>query len=202
METEKKYARILTSYYRPKPGGLCKRLFRAINALLAAGHEVHYLAVVPFPIEHPRCHFHRFPWPSTRADGYWFWGYFYLLAPIMLLAIGFKTRITHSFAFHPAYAFFMQPLRLCKGVPIALFFRADIIENHRINGRGWWLLTIEKLLEAAAISGVSMYGVSETLTKEILSRHRFLGPKSFGVLYNDVESTDTMNRSGTRASSL
>jgi len=35
---------ILTCYYRPKPGGFCKRLFRAINALLDRGHIVHYLA--------------------------------------------------------------------------------------------------------------------------------------------------------------
>ena len=62
-------ATILTCYYRPKPGGLCKRLFRAIESLLSSGHEVHYLAVVAFPISHPHCHFHQFPWPEAKTHG-------------------------------------------------------------------------------------------------------------------------------------
>ena len=61
-------ATVLTYYYRPKRGGCFKQLFRAIDALLADGHTVHYLAVQRFSIDHPRCHFHRFPWPSGATE--------------------------------------------------------------------------------------------------------------------------------------
>src|SRR5215467_11075094 len=69
VEETCRMATILTCYYRPKPGGLCKRFFRATESLLSRGHEVHYLAVVAFPISHPHCHFHRFPWPQGKTEG-------------------------------------------------------------------------------------------------------------------------------------
>ena len=33
-------ATVLTCYYRPKPGGLCKRLQRTMQALLDRGHRL------------------------------------------------------------------------------------------------------------------------------------------------------------------
>ncbi len=105
-------ATVLTCYYRPKPGGLCKRLFRAIEALLADGHSVHYLAVQPFPIDHPRCRFHRFPWPGGATEGLAFWVALHLFAPFWLLVIGLRQGVTHAFAFGHTYALLMQPLRV------------------------------------------------------------------------------------------
>lgn len=83
-KNENNKARILTSYYRPKPGGFCKRLFRAINALLERGHEVHYLSVVEFPIDHPSCMHHKFPWPERYTDTLIFWAMFHTLAAVCL----------------------------------------------------------------------------------------------------------------------
>lgn len=180
-------ANILTCYYRPKPGGLCKRLFRTIKALLKDGHTVHYLSVIPFPIKHPNCHFHRFPWPSDKTEKFLFWGVFQLLAPIILLYIGYKHRITHTFSFGYTYSFLMQPLRLIKRIPSSLFARADTLENHRLKGRSRWLLVLEKWLEGFGIANVRFYGVSDSLTHSIPSRHRFLKPKSTGTLRNDIE---------------
>ncbi|MGR0479910.1 MAG: glycosyltransferase family 4 protein [Candidatus Electronema sp. V4] len=178
--------RILTCYYRPKPGGFCKRLFRGIRALLDAGHTVHYLAVVPFPIEHPSCHFHRFPWPEERTSGYLFWGCFHLLAPLMLLWIGFLCRIDRAFAFGHTYALFLQPLRLVKRVPLVLFLRADTVRNHEIKEHAGILIKLEYLLEGFGIVGTSMYVVSETLLKDTLARHSSLLPASSGVLRNEI----------------
>lgn len=179
-------ARILTSYYRPKPGGFCKRLFRAIRALLDAGHQVHYLAVVPFPIHHPNCHFHRFPWPASRTDTLLFWAVFHLLAPLILLYLGMRLRITHAFAFGPTYSVLLQPLRCVTRIPLALFLRADTLENHRIKGRAGALIAMERILEAVAISGIDLYGVSETLVKDVVERHRHVRPRIAGVLRNDI----------------
>lgn len=183
---EKGSARILSSYYRPKPGGLCTRLFRCVNALLQRGYEVHYLAVVPFPIEHRNCHFHRFPWPAERTDSLLFWGFFHLLAPFMLTTIGIRHRITHTFSFSTSYALLLQPLRLIKSVPLVLFLRADAIENHRIKKRPGWLIKFETLLEALAIHGVALYGVSQVLVDTVQARHRYFRPLCSGVMRNDI----------------
>lgn len=180
-------ASILTCYYRPKPGGLCKRLFRAIRALLESGHEVHYLAVVPFPIEHSKCHFHRYPWPEGMTDGIVFWVIFHLLAPVMLLYLGLRHRVTHCFAFGTSYGFMLQPLRLLKKIPLTLFLRADSVENHRLKGRSPLLLRLEKMVEGMALAGSRFYGVSRHLTETVLARHPHLRPIISGTLPNNVE---------------
>jgi glycosyltransferase involved in cell wall biosynthesis len=179
--------RILTCYYRPKPGGFCKRLFRAINALLDDGHVVHYLAVVRFPVDHPNCHFHRFPWPEKYTSGYVFWLCFYLSAPLQLLYLGFRYRVQNLFAFGHSYALFLQPLRLFKQIPLSVFLRADTIRNHKINQRPDWLIYLECLLEGGGIWGTRMYGVSESLVNATRGRHRVMLPAQSGLLRNEIE---------------
>ena len=134
---------ILTCYYRPKPGGFCKRLFRGIEALLAEGNTVHYLAVVPFPIDHPNCHYHHFPWPEGKTDTPLFWLVFHLLAPLMLVYLGIRYRICYSFAFGVTYGFLLQPLRLIRQIPLSLFVRADALKNHQLKRRSRLLIAIE-----------------------------------------------------------
>uniref|UniRef100_UPI00405788BB glycosyltransferase family 4 protein n=1 Tax=Candidatus Electronema sp. TaxID=2698783 RepID=UPI00405788BB len=185
---------ILTCYYRPKPGGFCKRLFRGINALLDAGHTVHYLAVVPFPIEHPNCHFHRFPWPEERTSGYLFWGCFHLLAPLMLLWLGFRCRIDRAFAFGHTYALFLQPLRLVKRVPLVLFAHGDTLAKHRTTDRSETLINFEQYLEGMGIAGIKVYGVSNSLIQRINARHKYLQPSECRVLRNDIEQSSAQER--------
>ena len=187
VATTQTVAKILTSYYRPKPGGFCKRYFRGINALLEEGCEVHYLAVVQFPIKHQHCFFHRFPWPAGYTDTWLFWGVFHLLAPPILFYLGMRHRITHSFAFGPTYALFMQPLRWIKRIPLSLFLRADTIENHRIKGRSQWLIRLETILEGLAICGVHLYGVSDVLTRTVVERHSLFKPLVSHTLRNDIQ---------------
>ncbi len=179
-------ARILTSYYRPKPGGFCTRLFRAIHALLERGHEVHYLSVVAFPINHSSCVHHKFPWPERYTDTLIFWAIFHAFSPVFLLYLGIKLKITHCFAFVPNYALIMQPLRLIKGIPLSLFLRADTLKNHQIKKRPDWILQTELLIEAMAIKGTQLYCVSQTLCDTVIERHRWVHPASSGVLRNNV----------------
>ncbi|MCI5161906.1 MAG: glycosyltransferase [Candidatus Electrothrix sp. AX5] len=179
---------LLTCYYRPKPGGFCKRLFRGINALLDHGHTVHYLAVVPFPVEHPNCHFHRFPWPETKTSGYAFWAVFHLLAPLLLLSLGFRYSVDRLFAFGSTYSLVLQPVRVVKQIPLALFLRADTIKNHQIKKRHKLLIKLEYLLEGLGVIGTNMYGVSQELTDAVKNRHKILRPKSAGLLRNEIPS--------------
>jgi glycosyltransferase involved in cell wall biosynthesis len=179
-------ATILTCYYRPKPGGLCTRLFRAMRALLARGHMVHYLALAPFPIDHPRCFFHRFPWPVRHGDTLLFWAFFHLMAPPMLLGIALRHRVTHAFAFGPTYAFLMQLLRRIAGARITCFLRADTLENHRLKGRANAITALETLIEGLAIHAIHLVGVNQELTETVVRRHTKARPATQGVLPNDL----------------
>lgn len=183
---------ILTCYYRPKPGGCCKRLFRAMEALLARGHVIHYLAVLPFPIEHPNCRFHRFPWPENKTSGYLFWGFFHLVAPFQLLFIGIRCKVERLFTFSGhSYALMLQPLRIFGRMPLTVFFRGDAIRYHTLAGRSNWLVELELFLEGLAISKTRFYGVSATLSDAIIQRHRWFQPVSHDTLPNDIKEPET-----------
>lgn len=177
---------ILTCYYRPKPGGLCKRLFRALNALLDRGHIIHYLSVVPFPIEHPNCHFHRFPWPKKETEGFLFWGVFHALGPLFLLFIGVRHSVTHSFAFGSNYSLMLQPLRLLKGARLSLFLRGDLLARHRDNQRPYWLIKLETFFEGFAMQSVNFHCVSNSLQAAVFSRNKRFVPRRCLVLPNEI----------------
>lgn len=183
--------RILTCYYRPKPGGFCKRLFRALNALLAAGHEVHYLAVQPFPIRHANCYFHRFPWPERHTNNLAFWFSLHLLGPLLLAYLSIRYRISHLFAFGTNYGYLLQLSRLVKRVPLTLFLRSDVLETHRLNNRPQWLILADRLIEGAALAGVRLFAVSQHLLETSVGRHPHTKPNVTGVLPNNLPQTES-----------
>jgi glycosyltransferase involved in cell wall biosynthesis len=191
MANEPNNNRVLTCYYRIKPGGFCRRLLRAINALLTRGHTVHYLSVTPFPISHPNCHHHRFPWPAYSEEGLVFWTWFHFAAPLILLYLGIRYRVTHSFAFGHTYGFLLQPLRLLTRIPLALFLRADAIENHRLKCKARIVQIIDSLIEGLAICGTRLYCVSTTLSNNVLARHRHIRPTVTAVIPNDIPPWNT-----------
>jgi glycosyltransferase involved in cell wall biosynthesis len=191
MEKTSPMSVILTCYYKPKPGGLCKRLIRSINALLERGHIVHYLAVEKFPINHKNCFFHRFPWPESKTDNLVFWFFFHLIAPVILLYLGFRYKISHAYAFVATYGFLLQPLRTIKKIPLTVFLRADIVKNYKHKGQNYALIFIDKLLEGIAIINANIYAVSHTLQKAVTNRHTLLKPRLSAVLPNSIDEPST-----------
>jgi glycosyltransferase involved in cell wall biosynthesis len=144
------------------------------------------LAVVRFPIDHPACFFHQFPWSDNHTSGYIFWAFFHFYAPVQLFFIGCKYKVNRIFTFGYNYSLLMQPLRLAKKIPLTVFLRGDTIENHRISGRSCLLIRLEYFLEGLGIAGSRMYGVSESLTNKTIAQHRLLRPLTIGVLRNDI----------------
>lgn len=176
-------ARVLTAYPGPRPGGLARRLTRAIAALLARGHEVHLLAVVPFPLDHPLLRQHRLPAP--RREGWLFWAWLHLAMPPALLALGLRHRVGHAFAFGATYGLFLQPLRLVGRVPLTVFLRADAIENHRLKGKPRWLVALDTRLEGLGLAGARVLAVSRALAARVAARHP-RAAAGIAVLANDL----------------
>jgi len=187
MET-KTQARILTSYYRLKPGGLCKRLIRAINAILDEGYVVHYLAVEKLPINNLNCIYHKFPWPKDYCENFLFWSVFHLLAPIQLFIIALSCRVTHMFAFGVTYAFVMQPVRKFLKLPLTLFLRGDPLAAHLMSERGNIIIAIDKFIEKNALKKVYLYSTSEALLNKIVRRNQEIDIASKNILRNNIDS--------------
>lgn len=179
-------SRILACYYRPKPGGFCKRLFRALSALLERGHEVHYLAVEPFPIQHINCHFHRFWWPFRRAEGVAFWLCFHLLVPWLLMSMVIRLRIDRLLAFGANYAALMQPAALLFRRPLTFFVRADQPNNDLLRFRSPWIGRIGAWLEGVGMYRADVLAVSEALQTQLVKRHLGLRVSTIAVLPNEI----------------
>lgn len=182
-------ADILTCYYRPKPGGLFARYLRAMEALLAAGHRVHYLALTPFPINHPRCCFHRFPWPAARSDSLLFWICFFLVAPFQLTWIALRYRVRMTFCFDLAYAFYLQPLRIMGVSTPTCFLRGDGLAALKTRKFPQWLIRLASWMEAAALIQCRVVGSGSHLIDEILTRHPKLRLREIFVLPNDLTAS-------------
>ena len=113
--------RVLTIYYKHKPGGFCRRLRFKIEAFLEKGWEVHYVAVESYPYTHPNLKPHILPTPMSNHDSFLFWAYFFSMAPGLLLWIGIKNKINLITTGSPLYAFFCGPVKWILQVPMLTF---------------------------------------------------------------------------------
>ncbi len=147
---------------------------------------MHYLSTVQFPITHPNCHFHRFPWPESKTETLFFWAVFHWVAPILLIGLWYKYKITHLFAFGYSYGYMMQPLRIFKKLPLAIFMRGDAFQKYRMKQLPYWILALEKAIEGIAINGTNLYGVSKALNQSVISRHKIFKPLKAQIFRNDI----------------
>jgi glycosyltransferase involved in cell wall biosynthesis len=121
MLTEK---RILTVYYKHKPGGFCKRLQMKIEAYLEHGWKVHYIAVEPFPYKHPNLTPHILPTPMSHHDSLLFWIYFFALAPWFTAWVAYKEKIQLLSIFSLSYASVCIPAKWVTRAPLLTFIRS------------------------------------------------------------------------------
>jgi len=185
--------KLITSYYKPKPGGFCKRYFRGINALLARGHEVHYMALEAFPIDHKNCIYHPFVLPVKDSEGLFFWAIWHLFAPLQLCYLTIKYNIDRSFCFNPGYGFILQFSKLVSRDRIlSVFLRSDAIETHRINQKRPFIIAIDTLVEGLGIFNNNLYSVSQSCLTSVLQRHQFLKPKSTRIFRNNIDTNIVM----------
>jgi len=111
-------SRVLTVYYKHKPGGFCRRLRFKIEAFLDKGWEVHYIAVEPFPYTHPNLKPHILPTPMSNHDSLLFWTYFFATVPFFTMWVGVKNKIDLITNGSPLYAFFCAPAKWLLKVPM------------------------------------------------------------------------------------
>lgn len=182
--------RILTIYYKHKPGGFCRRLKFKIEAFLGNEWEVHYIAVEPYPYSHPNLKPHILWTPFSQYDSLFFWGYFFSISPFVLIWVGIKNKINLITTGSPLYAFFCAPAKWLLQVPMLSLilikpnFHAEWNADFKIFRR------LEKFLEKCGLrwSNISLansWGSGEAW-KKLYGSHA----KKVEVLPNHVDAPE------------
>jgi len=172
--------RVLTIYYKYKPGGFCKRLEMKINAYLEQGWTVHYIAVESFPYNHPNLIPHILPTPFKNHDTVFFWIYFFTVSPWFTGWIAFKEKINLLSIFSLTYACLCAPAKWITKAPLLTFIRT------RYGGKDSKIVSIsEQFLEKAGIYlSDSLVANSKAIMVELEKRDN--PKKNIQILYNNI----------------
>jgi glycosyltransferase involved in cell wall biosynthesis len=182
MPTE---TRILTVYYKHKPGGFCKRLQMKIHAYLEQGWKVHYIAVEPFPYKHKNLTPHILTTPFKIHDTLFFWIYFFALAPWFTAWIAYREKVQLLSIFSLTYACLCAPAKWVTGAPLLTFIRTLKEKKEFSFGRSQIIFMIERLMEKAGVAiSDSLVANSESIKVELAK----LGntKKDIQILYNNI----------------
>ena len=187
MPTE---TRILTVYYKHKPGGFCKRLQMKIHAYLEQGWKVHYIAVEPFPYKHKNLTPHILTTPFKNHDTLFFWIYFFALAPWFTAWIAYREKVQLLSIFSLTYACLCAPAKWVTGAPLLTFIRTLKEKKEFSFGRSQIIFIIERLMEKAGVAiSDSLVANSESIKVELAK----LGntKKDIQILYNNINELHT-----------
>ena len=132
--------RILAAYYTHKPGGFCRRLYRLLNALAAAGHEVIYLSLDPNLARlSSKVRAEKIPFPLSSRRGLIFWACFTLWLPIYLGWRALWLKPDRLLAFGSYYSRAFRFAKHVSKAELVLFVRSLVFEIDRITGKPAWL---------------------------------------------------------------
>lgn len=177
--------KILTAYYKHKPGGFCKRLQMKINAYLNQGWEVHYIAVAAYPYKNPNLIPHILPTPFKNHDSLFFWIYFFTIAPWFTAWVAYKNKIQLISIFSLTYAYLCIPAKWISKAPLLTFVRTMKIQRQYITGWSKHLMKIEQFLGNAGFAlSDSLIANCESIKTELEKNGK--PKKDIQVLYNNI----------------
>lgn len=179
--------KILTVYYKHRPGGFCQRLRMKIEAYLNKGWHVHYVAVEPYPYTHANLHPHIIPTPMLRHDSLLFWLYFFLTAPIWVFITAAKHKIDLFSIFSTPYAAITGPAKLILNKPMLMFIR---VLPHQPSATGWagkFLDWVESAVEKLGlIFSTQTFANSMAIKSAMIEAYGNIG-KKIQILHNNIE---------------
>ncbi len=175
-----------------KPGGLCTRLFRLLNALAEREHTVSYLSLDERPQELAPAVTHRqIPFPLAERSGVIFWLLFSLWSPLFLL----WTTLCQSgrvsiVSFGAYYAAIAAPSRFLANARVILFFRSLVFKNNQLTGKPAILRALSDMFEKIGCRLASRCVVmSRAMERELQS---FMGREiQCDTLANDLPPVTT-----------
>lgn len=170
-----------------------------LNALADAGGEVHYIAVEPYPISHPKIVPHLLWSPFSKKEGILFWAYFISTVPIFSFIIALRCKVDIVSVFGGLYAFLAAPLKFLRK-PVITFARSDEHEINLLQRRSFLTMFWEDLFVGIGFKvSDRIITVSDFLKETLLRRYR-IDLSGVSVLKNHVRavSVDPLAREAGR----
>ena len=180
--------RIFSIYYTHKPGGFCKRLYRLLNALSAAGHTVHYFALDNPPEALSKTViFKQIPFALRSRSGVGFWFLFTLWAPLYFAWSARRLKPERIVVFGAYYGCISILARACTSSKLVLFIRSLVFEINKITEKPFILQVFSNVLERIGMRGTDrLIAMSNTMATEL--RSFIKQEREILLLPNDVPS--------------
>jgi glycosyltransferase involved in cell wall biosynthesis len=176
---------VLGIYYKHKPGGFCKRLYRSYKALAEAGHKVHYISTEILPVRHKNIVAHVMKLPFKDANSLLFWVVFTVCAMFHACCLCRQLNIGMVFAVGSYYAFVSCLTKMLNKTTLITYIHARDTDYSLVIGRASSLVKLQALYEhlSFSISDVILT-INSSIKKDL--EHRY--PHSrIEVLPNNIE---------------
>jgi glycosyltransferase involved in cell wall biosynthesis len=176
---------VLGIYYKHKPGGFCKRLYRSYEAFAQAGHKVHYISTEVLPVRQKSIVPHVMKLPFKDANSVLFWFAFTLYAMFYVCYLTRKLNIATVFVMGSYYAFVNGLNKMLNKATLVTYLHARDTDYSRLIGRPSPLIRLQAFYEYISFSICDVILTINSSMKENLE-HRYLHSR-IEVLPNNIE---------------
>ncbi len=180
---------VLGIYYKHKPGGFCKRLYRAYEALADAGHKVHYISTEILPVRHKNIVPHVMRLPCQKTENLFFWFLFTLCAMFHTCYLSRKLNVSTVLVMGSYYGFVNGFNRMVNKTTLVTYIHARDTQYSRLIGRPLPLIWLQHLYENISFSLSDMImTINSSIGEDLKIRY----PQSrVEVLPNNIELPET-----------
>ena len=177
--------RVLTVYFKHRPGGMMQMIYRMLLGGADRGWTMDYLAVEPYRVTHPNLHPHLLPAPGRHASLV-FWAWFFVIAPLAALVLARRRRTDLLAVFEGAYAWAVLPAQRLLGLPMVVFLQSDVATINSLHGRAPLARRLEQWMEGAGLRRADRIVCTNHGLADTVQRRWGLAPEKFVVLPNNV----------------
>lgn len=193
--------KIYSAYYTHKPGGFCKRLYRLLNALARADHEIHYFTLdTPPSILSPAVRVSIIPFPIHSRSSLLFWTLFTLWCPIYLAWRMLKSKPDRICVFGAYYAGMFRLGRMLSPAPLVLFLRSLVFRIDEINDKPQSLRFFSNIVDRVGIGSASRVVCMTATMKKEIEKFFSVPLKDAPILPNDIPSSSGVREKREEAS--
>lgn len=140
----------ISFYYKHKPGGFTKRLYKVYRVLAEQGYDVHYFSLEALPVEHPNIHQHLIA-VDSNSSGLMLWPRYFIKSAFgarsLSKNIDLKGYVVFSF-FYAVLSIFSKQ----KNNKLWVFIRGDDVYDSQFKSFPKLRASVHRLLERIGIS--------------------------------------------------
>lgn len=175
---------VISFYYKNKPGGFTKRLYKVYMILAEKGCDVHYFSMEPLPVSHPNIHQHLVEVKSDRFKRL-IWPMYFIKSVIgarsLRKKINLKGYVVFSFFYAVLSVFSMQR----KKDKLWVFIRGDDVYDSQFKSFPRLRATVHRLLEFIGMKGANKIICTNKKLMQSLT-HRGCEPAKIYYLPNNI----------------